>query len=500
MLKKPLYFIISLMALAIMGSCNSDSDSGVITSSSSTVVVSSFSLTENDDVLVGLDSVYFSIDLVNAQIYNADSLPYGTDVSRLVTQIGVDGCSVAELHIPRENQPDTIVNYLTNSTDSIDFSNGPVRLHLASANLEAERDYIIKVNVHRMKPDSLYWNRTARRNLPTNLGVPAKQKTVLYKGEAVCLTSSGVRYNIATTPNPADDNWTIAEVSFPFNPDVESLSATTEALYITDTDGKLYSSVDFVNWTDCGITLHHIYGGYDDRLLAVKYEGGRYFHVTYPATSSVAVDDDCPISGTSQLATAENEWSADKQAYMLGGVKADGSLTGAMWGYDGQRWAKISQQEVPEGKDKTMFSYTTFVTDSTNWTVKRYITLVAFGGQNDRGLNDKTVYISLNMGLNWKKADDLMQLPDYIPAMMGSQALVINSTLTSTAATTAWEELSSRPLPGWYRMAASGSQSEPITSWECPYIYIFGGNSDGGQLYNTVWRGVINRLSFKPLH
>lgn len=484
-----------------MGSCNNDSDNGVITSSSSTVVVSSFSLTKNEKVLVGLDSVYFSIDLANAQVFNADSLPYGTDVTHLVPKIGVEGCSVAELHIPRKNKPDSIVNYLTHATDSIDFSNGPVKLHLASANLEAERDYVIKVNVHRIKPDSLYWNRTARRNLPSNLGIPAKQKTVLYKGEAVCLTSSGTKYNIATSANPSDDRWTIAEVSFPFQPDIESLSSTTDALYITDTDGKLYSSDDFVNWADCGVTLHHIYGGYGDRLLAVKYENGRYFHVTYPATLSVAIADDCPVSGTSQFATAENKWSADEQVYMIGGVKADGALTGAMWGYDGQQWAKISQQEVPAGKDKTMFSYVTFVTDSTNWTVKKYTTLIAFGGQNDRGANDKTVYVSLNMGLNWKKADNLMQLPDYIPAMMGSQALVINSTLTPTVATTAWEELSSRPLPRWYHMSTTASsQSEPMTSWECPYIYIFGGRSDGGQLYNTVWRGVINRLSFKPLH
>lgn len=500
MSKKLLYFIISLVTVAILGSCNKDSDSGVITSSSSTVVVSSFSLSKDEKVLTGLDSVFFSIDLTSARVFNADSLPYGTDVSRLVPKIGVEGCSVAELHFSRANKPDTVVNYLTNPTDSIDFSIGRVKLHLASANLEAERDYYISVNVHRMKPDSLYWNRTARRNLPTSIGIPGKQKTVVYKDHTVCLTASGTNYCIATADNPGDDNWTTQAVTFPFTPAVETLSATTDALYITDTAGKLYQSTDGAVWTDCNLTLHYIYGGYGNRLLAVEKRGTTYYHVTYPATTATAVPDGCPVEGTSQIATFTNEWSDRQQAYMLGGVTADGKLTGSMWGYDGRVWAKISQQEIPAGKGRTMFSYVTFKTDSTNWRTKAYTTLVALGGQNAAGVNDKTVYISLNMGLNWKKADALMQLPDYIPAMFDSQAIVANSTLTVNKASSHWEELSASPLPRWYRIAASPADGrEPITEWECPYVYLFGGRSADGTLYNTVWRGVINRLSFKPL-
>lgn len=501
MSKKLLYFIISLATVSILGSCNKDSDNGVITSSSSTVVVSSFSLSKDEKVLTGLDSVFFSIDLTSAQVFNADSLPYGTDVSRLVPKIGVEGCSVAELHFSRANKPDTVVNYLTNPADSIDFSAGTVKLHLASANLEAERDYYISVNVHKMKPDSLYWNRTARRNLPTSIGIPGRQKTVVYKNHTVCLTAAGTNYCIATSSNPGDDNWTTQGVNFPFTPAVETFSATSDALYITDSDGKLYRSADGASWTDCAVTLHYIYGGYGDKLLAVERRGATYYHVTYPATTATAVPEGCPIEGTSQIATFTNEWSAGTQAYVLGGVTSEGQLTGSMWGYDGHNWAKISQQEVPAGKGKTMFSYVTFKTDSTSWKTKTYTTLVALGGQNAAGVNDKTVYISLNMGLNWKKADALMQLPDYIPAMFDSQVVVANSTLTVNKASSHWEELSSSPLPRWYRLAASTSTDgkKPITEWECPYVYLFGGKSAEGTLYNTVWRGVINRLSFKPL-
>ena len=67
-----------------------------------------------------------------------------------------------------------------------------------------------------------------------------------------------------------------------------------------------------------------------------------------------------------------------------------------------------------------------------------------------------------------------MQLPKYVPGLYDAQTLVFTSELGSRA-------------------------SEAITSWECPYIYMFGGEFSNGLISNTVWRGVINRLSFKPL-
>lgn len=58
--------------------------------------VKGFNLKADAKVLSALDSVFFSIDLVNAQIFNADSLPYGTRVNKLVLQITTDACSKVE--------------------------------------------------------------------------------------------------------------------------------------------------------------------------------------------------------------------------------------------------------------------------------------------------------------------------------------------------------------------------------------------------------------------
>ncbi|MDE7443730.1 MAG: hypothetical protein K2M65_06190, partial [Muribaculaceae bacterium] len=64
-----------------------------------------------------------------------------------------------------------------------------------------------------------------------------------------------------------------------------------------------------------------------------------------------------------------------------------------------------------------------------------------------------------------------------------------------------WTAMHDRELPKWFQpVYPMGSRAvSPIEQWECPYIYVFGGYDADGKLQNTVWRGVINRLSFKPI-
>lgn len=502
MKKFPFYLFLAIATIGVI-SCNDDSNSYDSTSSSSSTAVTSFSLNADDDILENLDSVYFSIDLDKALIYNADSLPYGTDISRLLVTIGTPGCAAADLIITRENQSDTTINYLENSTDSIDFSNGPVTLHIVSLDLLEQRDYKIHVNVHQMKPDSLYWNKLARRNLPSLFSVPAEQKTVEFNDKIFCLTRLTSRYSMAVSENPGDDNatWNTEYVTFQFTPDLNSFSATDDALYILDENGNLYTSPNGYEWSACGVAWHHIYGGYETTLLGIEKRDNNYYHVTYPASESVVADLDFPISGTSQLLLFETKWSEKPQALMVGGKCYDGRLTGDTWAYDGSTWAKISLAPLPNRQNMTVIPYFSFKTDTDTWKVTEYSTLIAMLGENEGGETVKDVYISLDQGMHWSLADDLMQLPDYIPTMSKAQAFVFSKTLTRSANGSDWCEYEPKALPRWWSIydGIMSRATAPITEWECPYIYLYGGQNDNGQTYNTVWRGVINRLSFKPV-
>ncbi len=489
MLKKILsIFTIATICIGFVA-CNSDDDeeAQIITSLSNTMITS-FSIVENDDVLENLDSVYFTIDQLRAKIYNADSLPYGTDVSKLVVSIEANNCSVADLYVPRKNNTDTIFSYIEHSTDSIDFSLGTVKLRVVSANGKAERTYAIDVNVHKTQPDSLYWNTFARRDLPSSFYAPTEQKTIQCGEKAYCLTSNGNEYCIAVTDDPYG-SWDLNNIAFSFSPDINSFNATDNALYILDINGNLYTSSNGgIDWTMCNEVWNYIYGGYNDILLGAKKENGTYYHVTYPESKMAEVADNCPISGTSQLVTTSSKWSEKPQAMFIGGICANGELTGDTWAYDGETWAKINNNAtIPALKGMTLFAYYSYKVDSNDWSAKKHDTWVAMLGKNTTGTAQKTVYISLDQGIHWKVADDLMQLPQYIPAMNNAQVLVYNTTVKARS-TSDWEEYSSNHI---------SRATKPITEWECPYIYLFGG--ENSQLYNSVWRGVINRLSFKPI-
>lgn len=147
------------------------------------------------------------------------------------------------------------------------------------------------------------------------------------------------------------------------------------------------------------------------------------------------------------------------------------------------------------------FSYTS---NNVSWTTTRYSVLLAWGGKDAKGNVGKTVYISYDNGIRWRQADDLLQLPAYIPATYDAQAIVMPSVLTaSRSADAGWEPMPSLRIPAWLMVETAGDMmsraTTPITEWECPYVYIFGGRDASATTQNTIWRGVINRLTFKPL-
>lgn len=503
MLKKiAIYILIATFALSFVA-CNEDSEDSV--EKTSNVMVTSFSLAENNDVLVNLDSVFFTIDLVNAKIFNADSLPYGTNVSSLVVNIGTTGSSVAQLFVPNSDpkQDDQVIDYLANPSEAVNFSNGAVRFHIVATDGTTQRDYSISVNVHKIKPDSLFWDELAKHKLPTNNGNPKVQKTVKFKDMAVCISGNNSEYCFATNKIPTNaTTWVPQDLSLSFSPNINSLNATDDALFMLDNEGNLYTSVDGLNWDSCGTKWHHIYGGYGNTLLGVKLIDGSFYHVTYPATTETLADNDCPISGTSPIVYYNNKWETSEQAFIMGGRRADGQCTGEMWGYDGSNWAKVSQYGIYPREDMTFFAYYTFGTNTNNWTYTKYPTLIAFGGFDEEGYPGRNVFISFNMGLTWKLADSLMQLPDYIESRGSAQALVFEKTMEAKNTYSTWIEYPSKKLPSYWEIynPVLSRSSASYTQWECPYVYLYGGyDKKNGTLYNEIWRGVINRLRFKPI-
>ena len=92
------------------------------------------------------------------------------------------------------------------------------------------------------------------------------------------------------------------------------------------------------------------------------------------------------------------------------------------------------------------------------------------------------------------------------PAVVSNaDAVVFTSRLSvdSRSAADEWTYMPSVKLPAWSHIVTgvpASRATQPVTEWDCPYIYVFGGVTPTGGLSNNIWRGVINRLSFKPLY
>lgn len=484
-------------ALTPFASCNSSEEVEVVLPSSATV--RSFKLTANDKILPHLDSIFFSIDLYSGQIYNADSLPYGTRTSALVPVITTDGASVAQLTVPRDNKPDTIIDYLENSTDTVDFSNGPVKLRLVSLDGKTERNYTISVNVHQVPTDTLRWSRFEGGNLPSVFSVVSEQKTTEASGTYYCLTRYEHRYSMAWTTDPAGA-WNAAEVSLPADADIYSLTATSDALYITDTTGALFTSADKgASWTPTGSVMNAIIGAYGDRLLGTARNASQWTIVDYPASRTWALPDGFPVSGTSTAVAFRFEMSSSPQLIFTGGRKADGQLSKATWSFDGSNWADITKKPIPYAlENMALVPYFDIQPDTAAWRVsKRTSVMLAMNGNRADGSPNDTVYMSSDFGLHWTKAPDNLQMPvDVVPSRTRTQAFAYTATLRSRSASgnrvITWRDL------GLARRPMSRATA-PITEWDVPYIYLFGGISAEGHTYNTVFRGVITEFSFKPL-
>lgn len=484
--KFPIYLLATLMSASLWTSCNSDSDEATAEVKYGSVAVEGFSLKPNDKILEHLDSVFFSIDLEKAVIYNADSLPVGTDVSRLTLNIKTTSVGAVELIVPRPGMTDTTYNYLSSQNDSIDFSHGPVTLRITARDRTASRDYKVSVNVHRMNPDSLTWDNSVQRRLPSALSAPTAQKTVIMGDKFVCMTTdaSGAA-SIATADDP-DGQWSRSNITLPAGADIATLAATPTALYLTTDANRLMKSTDTgATWADAGIAMTCPFGAVGDNLIGTVNRGGTWSIVNVAPDGSVSETEApaaFPVMATSVPVVYTTKWSNLPTAIIVGGIKADGNPTGVAWAWDGKQWAMLnddSRGAMPALSGLAVIPYFAYRVSTATWSISRESILLAFGGLADNGLASTRIYISWDRGLTWAPGGSKISMPLKAVPFHSAQAFVFDSTITPKA---------------------TARVSRPITEWNCPYIYLFGGMASDGTLVNSIERGVINRLTFKPLY
>lgn len=500
---KQFIFLQLLLILFISAvSCNSkkEEEETEIAVTPALVAIKQFYLKANDSVLKHLDSVAFSIDLNTGVIFNADSLPKGTNVTRLIPSITfANTMTKAEISFLKDNEEEVTVDYLKNPEDSIDFTY-PVKLDVTAQDGLNNFTYQIRVNVHTQEPDTLIWDKLATSPLPSRYQNPVAQKTI-YRNETTytLVEEYNGEYTLSRCPDLNEGIWETQALNLGFVPDLVSFTSSAEKLWILSDEGNLFSSIDGLSWTATEQNWISIIGAYDNGILGIKQEDETLLHTQYPMSEGFhesPVEENFPIYNSSALGVIQTEWASTPFAILACGTDEEGNISNAVWAYDGETWAIINDDTLPPLEKPMMARYVVYRDTPYIFTQREMDVWLLFGGVREDEEMNRSVYMSYDNGVHWTLAPEMMQFPDSMPSLGGADVIVAGYILSADLSEAWTPKESTRTYP-WTRTSYTIDGFE--IRWICPYLYIFGGYPDNVTLSTEIWRGVIARLEFTPI-
>lgn len=349
----------------------------------------------------------FTINQLTREIENKDSLPYGTHIDKVITNVTYDAGIL--VYKPKGAEKDT----LWTSTDSIDFSgdtyctstnkNSPIEFKVWAYSNAIGQAYKVKINVHQQVPDTIAWkkfdNSFSNRNLSKQKAVYANGKVYVFGENA----GTHIEYSDVSDDNPKP--WVKITDNVPA--DIDTYSATVCAGYIyflAGTNKQLYKlDANSNEITSVGTeTFEMLIGGNDikSELYAVKGgKSGIYKENTwtedanpftlFPAgkpffsnTTTASYNSDI----TTTIALCNNPTANDTAALVFNRMSSD------------NKWEeRIQNLPLPNLENVTMIYY-----DGK---------LYAFGGGYKEIKPFSQFYCSTDNGLCWRPVTECMAFP-----------------------------------------------------------------------------------------
>ena len=441
-----------LLAALLSFSCSKDKESEETTSVATDAQIYSVKLAGDTIHARFLQYAKFSIDQLNGQIQNRDSLPFGTRIDSVKCGITTKGASKTIFYPDAENLTDSIV---WNGTDSLNLSK-KARFKIIAKDGITSKTYDIWANIYSIKADSFVWNQ-----LSSNIvsGTIERQRTVLMPDSSMfsyIKTSAGFALYSSHINDGA--SWVKRELSgFPDNATIEMMPQCNSRLYVLDAAGALYQSAGGMEWAKMDVkdesgqacTVKALLGCLGNEIeVIIGTSEGDLLGTCSPTSSSIykgdALPEDFPVKG---FASISYERDYRSRLLLVAGDNTSGTSMSTSWmKTEGQSWLKIT------GGYKTISARRGAIC------VPYDGKLMLIGGLDDSG-SKKDLYFSSDYGINWMPVEDPSQfMPGNFAARAGASVLTDNK----------------------------------------DYVYIIGGEEkgkEGGKALNDVWRGRIHRLS-----
>lgn len=340
--------------------------------------------------------VPFTIDQINRKIYNKDSLPKEVDVTRVLASISADNGAI---YYVNKNGKDS----LWTSADSLDFTNEVTFKVMAYSELQNNfvfgKPYTVKVNVHKLNPDSLVWKHFGDKKFAE--GVTFAEQKAVYMNDYIYVFGKTAERNVkiykANVNRGSFTSWEEVSTS------ITSIDINSAIVYNNEVHfiagGKLYN-LNSNNQIGSETNLSNLISVNGDKLLAYT-TGNKIVSLNSDGTKAKETDfiEGKNLNGRISAVsyTAEHNTSLWRTIVMKNRVKEVESDTTAMvfnnissedkW----QEYTPINPTTCPNQDNISMISY-----DGK---------LFAYGEDFDY------FYSSTDNGLNWKKEEDYMIFP-----------------------------------------------------------------------------------------
>ncbi|MBQ8889714.1 MAG: hypothetical protein IJY59_09560 [Bacteroidaceae bacterium] len=176
----------------------------------------------------------FIIDQLNHRIYNADSLPVGTDISKVVVSISSDGYYVFRV----KGDKDTIFV----ETDSLDFTN-PIKFKVLSQMGVFGHTYTAELLVHKQEPELLNWTR-----MNNNFSTAIQAQKAVYLNKTIYVFAEQEAQTAVTYSTNGKEWSELQDIDIPVKADYSTAMVWNDQLYIL-ANNELYCSENGINWT-----------------------------------------------------------------------------------------------------------------------------------------------------------------------------------------------------------------------------------------------------------
>lgn len=400
----------------------------------------------------GLDTIYgkhyqFTIDQLNRVIYNQDSLPVGADtiIDRiLIDTFTVSGWITAGINDTLFNKADSV-----DLTSAVNNEGMKFKIHAPDGTY---REYALKINRHKLDPDSLVWKEMGTFS-STNLNADATQKAVILNDELwIYVTNSTNAYRTST--KAGEFGWTVVSTNFPSNAKPETVVNVKTASIVQTTDNKdrlyvvagneVYCSIDGKLWekvTTLGNNIQSLIASFPGTLTGITTDRYSYTSkdgINWDTTSKTLLPDNFP---TEYIYSTNFTNTNNINQVMAVGMPKTEKQTYPWFSLNGSEWV-----------DLYTTSYDAFCPSLNNPVCMYYgDTFYIFGGKEEKKLD--VIYSSI-AGIAWYKTKKKFLLPKEFNDITSPYSIAIDNQ---------------------------------------NYIWvIFGGNNTK----NAVWHGRLNRLGF----